>query len=144
VAAGSEARWELFSHGADVGVRGIGPTREAAFSQAACALTGVVTDPGRVRPRESVLLECEAGDDELLLAAFLNEIVFAMATRRMLFSEVDVAFDGRRLRALARGEPVDSVRHEPAVEPKGATLTELRVRRDAQEGSWVAQCVVDV
>ena len=33
-----ELRAELFPHGADVGVRGIGPTRDAAFEQAALAL----------------------------------------------------------------------------------------------------------
>jgi SHS2 domain-containing protein len=30
--------WELFAHDADVGVRGFGPTREAAFEQGAIAL----------------------------------------------------------------------------------------------------------
>jgi SHS2 domain-containing protein len=29
-----ESHAELFPHGADVGVRGIGPTRQAAFEQA--------------------------------------------------------------------------------------------------------------
>jgi SHS2 domain-containing protein len=31
----------------------------------------------------------------------------------------------------------------PAVEPKGATLTALKVERQ-DDGAWVAQCVVDV
>ena len=39
------AHWELFPHPADIGIRGIGPTREAAFAQAATALTAVITDP---------------------------------------------------------------------------------------------------
>jgi SHS2 domain-containing protein len=38
---------------------------------------------------------------------------------------------------------VDPVRHEPAVEIKGATYTALRVERRL-DGHWVAQCVVDV
>ena len=36
------AAWELFPHGSDVGVRGIGPTEAEAFEQAAMALTGVI------------------------------------------------------------------------------------------------------
>jgi tRNA nucleotidyltransferase (CCA-adding enzyme) len=40
-----EPHAELFPHGADVGVRGIGPTSDAAFEQAALALTSAVTDP---------------------------------------------------------------------------------------------------
>jgi len=34
-------------------------------------------------------------------------------------------------------------RHQPTVEVKGATYTELKVAQDAL-GQWVAQCVVDV
>ena len=33
--------------------------------------------------------------------------------------------------------------HRPAVEVKGATFTELAVRQQT-DGSWIAQCVVDV
>jgi SHS2 domain-containing protein len=66
-----------------------------------------------------------------------------MATRALLFKEVTVAIDGRKLRAVASGEAVDVARHEPAVEPKGATCTELSVTRGG-DGTWIAQCVVDV
>jgi len=35
----SEKRWEHFEHDADVGLRGVGPTLEAAFEEATRALT---------------------------------------------------------------------------------------------------------
>ena len=136
-------RWEHFEHAADAGVRGVGDTREEAFAQAALAVTALVADPARVEPRERVEIEVEARDPELLLAAFLNRVIWTMATRRMLFSRFDVALDVGRVRAAAWGEPVDLARHEPAVEPKGATLTSLAVARD-EDGRWRAQCVVDV
>jgi len=135
---------ETFVHGADIGVRGRGASRAEAFERAALALTSVVTDPGRVAPRDAVELRCEAPDEELLLPVWLDAVVYEMATRGMLFSRFEVSLDeGRRLRARAYGEPVDVARHEPAVEVKGATLTELAVRREA-DGRWLAQCVVDV
>ena len=62
---------------------------------------------------------------------------------RLLFAGFDVRISGGELFAQVRGEPVDVVRHAPAVEVKGATLTELGVRREA-DGSWRAQCVIDV
>ena len=40
--------WEHFAHGADVGIRGIGPTKEAAFQQIALGLTSVITDLERI------------------------------------------------------------------------------------------------
>jgi tRNA nucleotidyltransferase (CCA-adding enzyme) len=135
--------WEHFAHGADIGVRGIGPTREAAFEQAALALTAVVTSLESVRPDVAVPISCEAPGDDLLLVDWLNALVYEMATRHMLFRTFKVAIEAARLHATAWGERVDRLRHEPAVEIKGATYTALCVGRQ-DDGSWLAQCVVDV
>jgi len=135
-------RWEHYEHGADLGVRGFGPTLAQAFEQAALALTAAVTDPGAVRPLERVEIACEAPDAELLLAGWLNALVYEIATRRMLFSKFQVFLEGTLLRAGAWGEPIDVARHHPAVEVKGATFTTLRVAR--HDDGWVAQTVVDV
>lgn len=134
--------WEHFEHGADIGVRGLGATKAAAFEQAALGLTAVVTDPARVEPVEAVAIGCAAPDDELLLAAWLNAVVYEMAVRRMLFGRFHVELGDGELRARAIGEPVSVARHEPAVEVKGATYTLLRVAPVA--GGWLAQTVVDV
>lgn len=137
------SHWEHFTHGADIGVRGVGGTKAQAFEQAALALTGVITDPPLVRPVQAVSIACDAPSDDLLLVDWLNALVYEMATRRMLFGAFSVAIDGSGLHATASGEPVDRVRHEPAVEVKGATCTSLRVEQD-HDGRWVAECVVDV
>lgn len=136
-------RWEHYDHGADIGVRGIGATKAAAFEQAAVALTAVVTEPADVQERERVAIACEAPDDELLFADWLNAIVYEMATRNMLFRRFAVELADRRLRASAWGERADPARHHPAVEVKGATYTTLRVTQD-EGGEWRAQTVVDV
>ena len=88
-------------------------------------------------------IQCEAPDEELLLADWLNALVYEMATRKLLFSRFEVHIDGTRLKATAWGEAADRARHQPAVEVKGATYTALRVTR-TETGEWVAQCVVDV
>jgi SHS2 domain-containing protein len=126
-----------------MGVRGVGATKEEAFEQAAVALTAVITDPESVAPLEEIDVEGEAPDDELLFAEWLNALIYQMATRRMLFARFEVRFDGPRLSGKAWGEPVDVGRHNPAVEVKGATYTQLKVARD-ETGAWLAQCVVDV
>jgi tRNA nucleotidyltransferase (CCA-adding enzyme) len=138
-----QSRWEHFEHGADIGVRGIGPTLGAAFEQAALALTGAITDPALVDPAEPIPIACEAPSIDILLVDWLNALVYEMATRRMLFARFAVTIDDGRLEATAWGERVDPRRHEPAVEVKGATHTALSVARDAQ-GTWTAECVVDV
>ena len=138
-----QPNWEHFPHQADMGVRGIGPTKEVAFEGAALALTAVITDLAEVIPTQPVTITCDAPDEELLLVDWLNALVYEMATRRMLFSRFNVRFNDHSLHATAWGEPIEVARHQPAVEVKGATYTELSVKRD-EAGRWVAQCVVDV
>lgn len=127
-----------------MGVRGVGRTPAEAFEQAAVALTAILCDPAIVRPEGEIPIRCANPDREILLVDWLNAIVYEMATRRMIFSRyhVEIADDGS-LTATAAGETVEVSRHSPAVEVKGATLTELAVRR-RDDGLWVAQCVVDV
>jgi SHS2 domain-containing protein len=135
--------WEHFAHGADIGVRGRGDTVAQAFEPAALALTAVVTDPSLVRSTDTVRIQCRAPDPELLLYEWLNSVVFHMSAERRLFGSFAVDISGDALDAVARGEAVDVERHAPAVEVKGATMTELAVRRD-DDGRWRAQCVLDV
>jgi tRNA nucleotidyltransferase (CCA-adding enzyme) len=126
-----------------MGVRGMGATKEQAFEQAALALTAVITELGSVEPRESIAIQCQAPDEELLLVDWLNSLVYEMATRGWLFGRFEVRIADGTLEGRAWGEPVDVARHQPAVEVKGASYTALKVMQTPQ-GAWIAQCVVDV
>ena len=139
----SSTGWEHFPHEADMGIRGMGITKSQAFEQAALALTAVMTDPQQVSPQMEHHFSCEAPDDELLLVDWLNALIYEMACGHMVFGQFEVKITDHYLVGIARGEPVDRMKHEPAVEIKGATYTELSVRH-SEENGWVAQCVVDV
>lgn len=135
--------WAHFEHGADIGIRGVGATLEQAFEQAAIAMTAVITDPASVSPSTELSVNCQAPDAELLFLSWINELVYQMAVKRLLFSRYRVSIQDGRLSATALGEAVDRQKHQPAVEIKGATFTELSVYRQ-DDGAWLAQCVVDV
>jgi len=137
------ARWEHFPHGADLGVRGFGPTPAEAFAQAALAMCAAIVDLGAVRREQAIAIEQEAASLDLLLMDWLNALVYEMAARRMIFGAFEVAIPDGKLRARAFGEKISRERHAPAVEVKGATFTELAVRED-RPGLWRAQCVIDV
>ncbi|MGD8514137.1 MAG: archease [Granulosicoccaceae bacterium] len=137
------AQWQHFHHGADIGVRGIADDKAGAFVQAALAMSAVVADLDSIQNLESVEIACQAPDDEILLVDWLNALVYEMATRKMLFGRFELTIKGDTLRGKAWGEPVERQRHQPVVEIKGATFTELKVGQDEQ-GRWLAQCVVDV
>ena len=138
----SRAYWEHFEHRADIGIRGIGNTQACSFEQAALAMSAIITDLSLINPRDKVTIICEEADPELLLVDWLNALIFKMSTHKMLFSQFEVYIDNGQLKASAWGEPVNIKRHQPVVEIKGATYTELAVYKSQQQ--WTAQCVVDV
>lgn len=139
----TEGRWEHYPHEADMGIRGIGATKEQAFERIAEALTAIITDLDIVRQEIPVTIACDAPDDELLLVDWLNALIYEMAVRKMLFSRFEVHINALHLQGTAWGEKVDIKRHQPAVEVKGATYTDLHVQ-DTRGGGWLVQCVVDV
>jgi len=134
--------WQHFEHKADMGVRGFGNEPTEAFEQAALAMSAIITDLSLIEPSEEINIICEEADQELLFADWLNALVFEMATRKMLFSRFEVCIDDGRLKARVWGEQINVKRHQPAVEIKGATYTDLAVHES--QGQWLAQCVVDV
>jgi tRNA nucleotidyltransferase (CCA-adding enzyme) len=124
-------------------VRGYGATPAQAFEQAALALAAAIAELASITPKETVEIHAEAPSLDLLLVDWLNAIVYEMAERRMIFGAFEVTISATKLIARAHGEAVSRERHAPAVEPKGATFTELDVSEIAP-GQWRAQCVVDV
>ncbi len=134
--------WETFAHDADIGIRGRGKSLEEAFSHAALALTSVITNPLNVTRQAQVKIQCQELDIELLFLDFINALIFEMDTKRMIFGNRQVKIDGSQLEVLAQGEIIDVLKHDPAVEVKGATLTELKVYKEQE--LWCAQCIVDV
>ena len=134
--------WEHFHHQADVGIRGIGQTLEEAFTEGAYALSAVMCNPQKVRPRVPIQIRAEAADRELLFADWLNQILYEIDTQKMFFSRFEIRLENNSLTGTAWGEPADPDRHESAVDVKAATYLMLKV--NCQGDRWIAQCVVDV
>ena len=134
--------WPHFEHRADIGIRGFGNNPAEAFAQAALAMSAIITDLSLIAASQKIHIVCEEAEQDLLFVDWLNAIVYEMSTRKMLFSRFEIAVDNGRLNASAWGEAIDVKRHQPAVEIKGATYTELAVYES--NGEWIAQCVVDV
>ena len=134
--------WEHFHHQADIGIRGIGESIEEAFEEAAVSMVAVICNPETIEAKEQVEINCEGADRELLLADWLNAIIYEMATRNMLYSKFEVHIEAEKLEGKAWGEKADPEKHDMAVEVKAATYSQLAVEN--QDGRWTAQCVVDV
>lgn len=138
----TQSGWQHFEHEADIGVRGIGNSIAEAFEQAACATNAIVTDLSLIKIKDTIELYCQESDPELLLVDWLNALIYEMATRKMLFCKFKVNIKGDKLSAQVWGDHINVKQHQPAVEIKGATYTELAVYKT--DNLWIAQCVVDV
>jgi len=138
--------YELFPHPSDMGVRGMGSTVEEAFSEAARAMFSLMTDLEKIEPKEAVPFEVEAESLEDLFVRFLTELLFLRDVHGMLFSRFSLKIEeeGRRFRAVgeAYGEKFDPQKHARGIDVKAATYNLVKVEK--QNGTWLAQGVVDV
>jgi SHS2 domain-containing protein len=135
-------KWELFSHGADIGIRGVGDTLEQAFEMAGFALTNAVIDPERIHTNKVVTLVCEQQNVDFLFYEWINHVITEMDTKQMLFNRFKIAIHQQKLTATLQGDEIKNIHRNISIEFKRANLAELMVRQ--KNGNWIAQCVVDI
>lgn len=132
---------------ADVAFEAWGETREELFASAADALLCTMTAaPQEVARREEITIRLEDVEPDLLLWAFLQELVFQKDARRLLLHADRLAIGEERgtvtLDATLRGERLDPARHKLLVDVKAVTLHRLRLAREGD--LWKATVVLDV
>lgn len=124
-----------------------GASLEEVFAAAADALVAATLDePGALEARVVHPLHLEEPDLELLLLAFLNELVFLRDARGWLLRAGELRIErtpgAARLEGSAVGEPLDPARHRLESEVKAATAHGLRVVRCGD--GWEAHVTLDV
>ncbi len=144
----AKEKWELFSHKADMGIRGFGSSFEKAFEQGGLALMGVLMDPAQVTLQTSIRISCSAPTMDMLFYDWINELIYEMARQHLVFGQYHVKINEVQggdlvLEGEALGETIDVEKHQLAVEIKGATFTELKAEKN-ELGTCIVQCVVDV
>jgi protein archease len=135
--------FELFEHTADLGLRVHAATLEELLIDAARGLLAMlVANPEAVRPVQTRTIALAAEEPAYLLFDWLNELLYAFETDKLLLSEFDLHVDGKQLTATCRGEPMDPSRHEMDHEVKAITYHGLRVEQTAN--GWQAEVIVDI
>jgi len=139
--------YEYLDHQADIGIRSWGDTLEEALEEAARALFGVMVDPDSVEGRFEVKIECEAGEESLLFVEMLNTLLSQAGLSEYVFCDMTIDSivrfrEGIRLRGRARGEPLDTSKHEPGSEVKAATYSGLKYSTEG--GKFRLQCLLDI
>ena len=117
---------------ADVAFEAWGATAEELFiASAEALLQTMVAAPDRVRRRLELVIRLNNDAPDLLLFAFLQELVYYKDARRLLLHADSVRIqrvnDSFLLEALVTGEEIDSPRHHPLVDVKAVTLHRFNV-----------------
>ncbi|SCL73074.1 SHS2 domain-containing protein [Micromonospora citrea] len=129
-------------HTADVRVEAWAPTREECVAEAVAALVDTFVDPAGAAPDGGREFRAPAGDDEDLLVAVLDEVIFRMETEGELPLRTEVADDGAGGLTVRWGTTdTDAVELVGAV-PKAVSLHELRFGRDG--AGWSCAVTLDV
>jgi SHS2 domain-containing protein len=138
-------RLETFDHTADVGLRLWGDNPNDLFQTAAEALFDyVVVNRDEVRPVELEWVSLESDSMGDLLVDWLSELIFRSETQHRLYSrfKVEVAPDGKSLRADIGGEAIDADRHVLDHEVKAVTRHGLVFRREGT--GYFAEMILDI
>lgn len=134
---------ETFEHTADLGLRVTGKDFAALCEQAAAGLFEIIAgDLAQIRPRTRRHLRVEGAQPEYVLVDWLNELLYAFESERMLFSRFEVRSAAGGIDADAWGEPLDPGRHTLAHEIKAITYHALSVGRT--KDGWEARVIVDI
>ena len=136
-------KYEFFDHTADMGLRIYGSSLAGLFENAGCALFDVLTDTGRVKPRQTRRFELRRDNVEELLVEWLGSLLYEFDTRGLLFSEFSIEhIDSLSLAASAHGEHFQPSCHELKTAVKAVTYHGLSIRQ--KNGLWQATVVIDV
>ncbi len=138
--------FELFEHKADVGVRGVGKSKEEAFAECAKAMFSVTVDLKEIDSEEKFDIEIETNDLESLLVDFLNHLLYLRDVNETVFNRFDLYIinegDEWKLNGKAFGEKINKKKHNIKSDVKAASYHQLIV--EEKDGKWLVQCVVDV
>lgn len=136
-------RYEQFPHTADIGVRVFGRDLKELFENAAFAMFDIIADLEGMTGDIVMDFELKASDNEELLVAWLDELLYNFYTRQVIFYRFRVnELAGGALRATATGRPASANRNRLKTEIKAATYHDLKIK-EAADG-YSVEVVFDV
>jgi len=134
--------FEIMEHTADIGIIAYGADLKQVFSHAAEGLFSLIVDLDTVREKSMRPVEVSASDIEMLLASWLNELIYIFDTEYLVFKRFEITgITDEKLTANCYGEQVNHRRHELKRSVKAATYHKLQVEKN---NGYRVQVLLDV
>ncbi len=126
-------RYEQFPHTADIGVRVYGKDLKELFENAAFAMFDIIADLENLSGDTVETFELEAPDQEGLLVAWLDELLYNFYTKQMIFFKFQIEeLTEKRLKAKATGRSIGANRNRLKTEIKAATYSGLNIKKSGE------------
>ena len=137
-----EKEFEVLDHTADIGIIAYGKDMNETFANAAKGMFSLITELDDVVETEHRDIELTAPDQESLLVAWLNELIYLFDVDNILFKRFSInRLSNKHLKARSYGEKVDASRHKLKLGIKAATYHMLKI--DKSNGFQV-QVIFDI
>ena len=140
---------EFFEHKADVGIRGIGKTKEEAIKEVCRGVFKLmfnIPDEYSNFNLKTKEIEVSGNNDVELMINFINECLYLFDVENTVFFDfldVEIKENGeKKLSAKGLYDFFDENKFDVGTEVKAATFCEAKVYKKGD--FWIAQCVVDV
>ncbi len=135
----SKIKFKFLEHRADAKFQAFGDSFEEAFANAALAMTSIMIDYKRVKPKLRQKISVKGFDIKNLLYNFLEQILFLIDTKNFIIHQIrDVKIKGNTLTATLLGDNLK--KYETKSDVKAVTYNEMIVN----SRPFFVQVVVDV
>ncbi len=136
-------RYEQFPHTSDIGVHVYGKDLRDLFENAAFAMFDVIADLENISGDMEETIELEAQDQDLLLVAWLDELLYKFFTKGLIFYKFQVELLTEcELKAKAFARPVAVNRNRLKTEIKAVTYSGLKIRKS--DADYEVEIIFDV
>jgi len=135
-------KYEYLPHTADVKFRAYGMDLEEAFSNAALALTEVITDYNKIEANVTKTIEVESEDEKALLYDFLEQFLVLLDTDGFLLNSVkSLKIEKLKLKAEVVGD-VEVEKYHTETHIKAVTYQEMEIKKEKDK--VMLQVVLDL
>ena len=129
-------KYKFLPHTADAKFRSFGKNLEEQFSNAALAMTSIMIDPKKVKPKIKKQIKVKGKDIKNLLYNFLEELLYLLDTKLFILNKVNVKIKDNQLTATLVGDKASNYKTKGDV--KAVTYQQMEIKKD------YIQVIVDI
>lgn len=139
----SHKPYRLIDHTADLGMEVRGRNLDDLFIQAAWSFFDIMIEAGHIDLKRKKEIHVEAPDQEALMVAWLDELLFQFEARHLVFGKFQIqSINKNSLQASAWGEAFNPDKHSFKTAVKAVTYHQLRLWKE--KGIWRARVIFDI